>query len=263
MAWEAGSLCPSVPLSRVPGRRTVQAGRDQREVGWEEGGWLLASPTKVIAAKAPGPGAQAGGWRREPALEARGRQESLFKKDNVFWKKKKKGEVYIYKNLFTYKILKKVQGKKTQCERHAQIRRVCVCVCVRAPVQHVCGVHVHACACVYLSVSLCSGCVCALWCLCVYAVPMCVLVCVCLCSVCVPVWGVCACAECVYLCGVCMPVQCVCLCDVCMPVQCVCTCVVCACTCALCMPVQHVCVPVCDSCECTCSPQRVGRKLGF
>lgn len=68
----------------------------------------------------------------------------FFLKYKVFWKKRKKN---LYKNLFTYKILKKVQGK-TQCEGRAQIRRVCVCVCVR----------VYMCARVCVSVSVC-GCV--------------------------------------------------------------------------------------------------------
>lgn len=40
-------------------------------------------------------------------------QELLFKKYKVFLGKKK-GKKNLYKNLFTYKILKKVQGK-TQC----------------------------------------------------------------------------------------------------------------------------------------------------
>lgn len=66
----------------------------------------------------------------------------FFLKYKVFWKKRKKN---LYKNLFTYKILKKVQGK-TQCEGRAQIRSVCVCVC---PCVHVCTcVSVSVCGCV-------------------------------------------------------------------------------------------------------------------
>lgn len=119
-----------------------------------------------------------GGWRQGSQCWRHAATRNCFLKSTTcFGKKKKKRKKSIYKNLFTYKILKKVQGKKTQCEEHAQIRSVCV----RAPV-HVCGVHVHACACVLLSVCVCEY---ALWCLCVcvYAVPMCMLVCVCLCSV--------------------------------------------------------------------------------
>lgn len=57
---------------------------------------------------------------------------------------KKKRKESIYKNLFTYKILKKVQGKKTQCEGHAQIRRECVYVRLCMYVVYMC-MPVHVC----------------------------------------------------------------------------------------------------------------------
>lgn len=124
--WQA----PASPLQRYPAMAAAWASARPPDQGHEP-----RSPSR--------------GWletERGPGLEAHDHQEFFFFffKYKVFWKKRKKN---LYKNLFTYKILKKVQGK-TQCEGRAQIRSVCVCVCVR----------VYMCARVCVSVSVC-GCV--------------------------------------------------------------------------------------------------------
>jgi hypothetical protein len=69
-------------------------------------------------------------WKHTPPGTA------FLKSIKCFREKKRKKK--LYKNLFTYKILKKVQVK-TQCEGRAQIRSVYMCVC---------GVCVCVCVCV-------------------------------------------------------------------------------------------------------------------
>lgn len=96
------------------------------------------------------------------------------------WLGENKRKKSIYKNLFTYKILKKVQGK-TQCEGRAQIRRVCVHLCVSVY------------DCMYAPVSVCA---CASLC-----VPVHVCTCVSVQCQCVPVHVWCIACACVYLCA--------------------------------------------------------------
>ena len=74
------------------------------------------------------PEAPARGWGQGGASVGSTRhQELLFKKYKVFWEKKRKKN--LYKNFFTYKILKKVQGK-TVLGACSDTQSVCVCVCV-------------------------------------------------------------------------------------------------------------------------------------
>ena len=91
---------------------------------------------------------------QEPVLEAHVIENCLFKKFKCF--RKKKAEKNLYKNLFTYKILKKVQGKDPVQGTSSDPQ--CLCMCVR----------VCVCACV---------CICVCVCVCVY-VCVCVWVCV-------------------------------------------------------------------------------------
>lgn len=194
------------------------------------GGWLapcLSHQSQPCHGHCQTPGQGHGPRSPSRRLETEGSQcwrhmatrNCFLKSTKCFGKKRKKS---IYKNLFTYKILKKVQGK-TQCEGHAQICRVraCArvwCTCpVCAPVSV--PVCVRLCTCVWCMCLVCAR-TCAYGCLCMNVccacLWVCMLVCVCLCvyiAVCayavpVYVW----CVWCVCPCGACVCVMCVHLC---------------------------------------------------